>query len=361
MKWNEVEIDFLIENILRSPREVHLEFIGKFGNTRSLEAVRKKMKNLRDTITSEANEEVENLVASISPVDLLQLDPMLMKQNALLWLKSIAELGIKYNVSQTPGVKSSTASLVIMISDVHWGKKTEAFCAEIATQRILSIPEQIVSALGYPNIDEIVITLLGDLVEGEDIYDGQNGVLELPVILQSKMGTTALWSLVERLRETFGVLVRVETVPGNHGRMSKTASKVSNWDNSIYQTLGIINSLTDDCEIIINPCFKEFNVVEIKGHKMFMNHNGVKHLGTPATKIKFAGWIISKGIDQLIHGHWHNVQIGSFIGRKTIGNGSVCGPDDLSEKMASEEPASQVFFLLEPGKRLNNIHLLNWK
>jgi hypothetical protein len=361
MKWKAEEIDFLIERILRSPREVHLDFIQKFGSVRSLESVRKKMRVLRDAILDEEDPE-EVLSEAVSPLELLQLDPVLMKQNALLWLKSVADLNKQYGVvHHKPGINSSNNSLVIMISDVHWGKKTDTFCAEVATQRVMGIPESILSTLGKePDIDEIVILLLGDEVEGEDIYEGQNSVVELPVILQSKIATQTFWQLLQKLVQFFGVPVRVETVPGNHGRMSKSASTLSNWDNSIYQTLGMISNIFDDKNIIVNPCLEKFNIIEVKGHRYFLNHNGVKHLGTPATKIKFAGWVISKEIELLLHGHWHNVQIGSFVGRKVIGNGSVCGPDDLSEQMASEEPPTQVFFLVKPGKRVDNIHLINW-
>jgi predicted phosphodiesterase len=275
--------------------------------------------------------------------------------------KVVLILARQYDPGITLGVDSSNKSLIVMISDVHWGKKTESgFCAEVATERILSIPDKIDQQLnGCECIDEIVVLFLGDQVEGEDIFDTQNSTLELPVILQSKVATLTFWKLLNRFSELFGVPVRVETVPGNHGRMSKTASKVSNWDNSIYQTLGILSSM-NETDIAVNVNLKSFNTTNIKGHKLFLNHQGVKHTGTPAMKIKFAGWIISKEIDYLIHGHWHNVQVGSFIGRKTVGNGSVCGPDDLSEKMASEEPPAQVFFLLESGKRLNNIHLIDW-
>jgi hypothetical protein len=57
MKWNNDEIDFLLENILLSPKEAHLLFIQTFGNSRSQESIRKQMKRLRDTIVAENDAE----------------------------------------------------------------------------------------------------------------------------------------------------------------------------------------------------------------------------------------------------------------------------------------------------------------
>jgi len=355
-----------MDNILLSPKEAHLNFIQQFGNTRSYEAVRKQMKRLREVVV-EGEEEIlpSFLEENVTPLDLLQTDPALIKQNATLWLKSINELHLEQKPVVQPGIWSSNASLVIMISDVHWGKKTDSgFCSDVAVERVLSIPEKIVSILGKDptdlDIDEVVVLFLGDELEGEDIFDGQNAMIELPVILQSKVATVTFWKLLNALSVIFEVPVRVETVPGNHGRMSKTANKASNWDNSVYQTLSILASMDDTEDIIVNANLEAFNIIDIKGHKIYLNHQGVKHMGTPAMKVKFAGWIISKDIEYLLSGHWHRIEVSSFIGRRTICNGSICGPDDLSEQMAVEEPPAQVFFLMKPGKKIDNIHIINF-
>jgi calcineurin-like phosphoesterase family protein len=295
-----------------------------------------------------------------SPLQLL--DPSIVRQQSDLWLREIAK---KYNGRvhrKSAGVRSQKRSLVIVISDAHWGKETCDFNMEVASQRILSITDHLVMQ-ELPEFDEIVIALLGDLVEGEGIFDTQANLIEAPVIAAHKRGTQTIWKLCKDLEITFSLPIRVECVPGNHGRQSKQAHPQSNWDNAIAQSLEMISEETSDTyRIGINTCLDGFNVVDIKGARVLLNHTGIKHLGTPAMIQKFAGWIISKDIDVLVHGHWHSRALDTYLGRSRICNGCVCGGDDLGEKIAREDPPSQVYFLIDPEKPgfVSNFDYIQW-
>ena len=77
---------------------------------------------------------------------------------------------------------------------------------------------------------------------------------------------------------------------------------------------------------------------------------------------KFAGWIISKNIDILIHGHWHSVGLDTYLGRTRICNGNVAGPDDLGEMIAREDPPCQVYFFIDPDRpgQVCNFDFIDW-
>ena len=361
-QWNSEEIDFLLRHLSLTTRAIHSRFKLEFGDERTYDSIQKQARKLRDIGVKEDSD--LSLVETAEDL----LDPSVMKAQTILWLHTMANLTRGQKIVHKPGVQSNKESLVIQISDVHWGKKvlsgdnkdTCSFDMAIASERVLSITERLQEEISRRNIDEIVLTLAGDINEGENIYAGQNIVLEAPVIIQSKEAILTIYQLALNLIETFGVPVRIETVPGNHGRSGKEGDKQSNWDNVIYQSLAFMSSVSDNNLLVVNPFFHQFNIVDIKGLRCGLNHRGTKHLGTPAMQIRFAGWVISKDIDLLIHGHWHTWEIASFLGRPVLGNGSICGEDDLSESMAKGEPPRQGYFFIQEGKPVNSFSFIQW-
>jgi len=346
-KWEELEERFLSENLFEDVVEVHNRFTEKFGLTRSRDSIRRKLQRLREKLTLDSNKNNTSEDTSLTPLSLL--DPTIVKQQIDVWLRMLASqcTGLDYEIK--PALRSSNKSLVILLSDIHWGKQTKSFNMATASDRIFSIPYYL-KQQELPEFDEIVLVLLGDLVEGEGIFEHQYSILEAPVITAHKEGTEVLWQTALALRDTFGVPVRIETGYGNHGRMSKAAHPKSNWDNAIYQSLYMISEFSEESDVVVNLNLEEFQVIEVKGARILLTHEGTKHLSTPATVAKFAGWIISKDIDLMLQGHWHNHSIDTFLGRTRICNGSVSGPDDLSEKMGKDDPARQVYFIIDPNK-----------
>lgn len=351
-KWEDYEESFLEGNLTKDPREVHALFIEKYGLTRSLDAVRQKINRLRET--------EESVVEPTTALHLL--DPAIVKEQSRLWLRSINEEYSQFTYRVRKPLKSKKRSLVIVISDVHWGKKTDSFNMDEANRRILSIVDHLL-ADDLPEFDEIVVVLLGDLVEGEDIFATQANLIEAPVITAHKQGTEIIWKLLLSLRDAFNLPVRVECAPGNHGRQSKTAHPASNWDNAIAQSLSLILKYSNEKNIKINLNLKEFNTIEVKNCRILLNHKGIKHVGTPAMFSKLAGWIISKDIDVLIHGHWHNTAMDTYLGRTRISNGCVPGGDNLGEQIAREDPARQVYFLVDPNKSgfVSHFNYIQWE
>ena len=221
-KWEELEEKFLSENLFEDVVEVHNRFTEKFGLTRSRDSVRRKLQRLRENYILE---EREDGLAENTPLTLL--DPTIVKQQVEVWLRMLASqcAGLDYEIKPAP--ISDNKSLVILLSDIHWGKKTKTFNMQVASDRIFSIPYYL-AGQELPEFDEIVLVLLGDLVEGEGIFEHQSNIIEAPVISAHKEGTEVLWQTALALRDTFGVPVRIETGYGNHGRMSKAAHPKSN-------------------------------------------------------------------------------------------------------------------------------------
>ena len=376
--WSGPEIEFLTRHLGEETKEIVNLFNEEFEN-RTYDSVQKKVKNLRDAFSDIQNEETQNndfVVDEIEAVVEQQAPDLKIphvtaaekraaRQDAETWLREIVEYTRREishisNVVTPEAVRSDKTTLVVVLSDLHFGKFTEYYSMEIGRQRLRAIPVEL-KGKALPEIDEVLIVLVGDVVEGEDIYATQNARIECPVIDQSKAASQAIWETILLFKQIFNCKIRVETAPGNHGRMSKTANEKSNWDNVVYHLVWAMAQVYNDPDIEIKVNFKQFNVFKTKGHKIGIYHEGVKHASTPAMREKIAGWAVSKDVDILCHGHWHEWHIGNWLGRIVVANGCLCGPDDLAEKMAKEDNARQAWFLLEEGKPPYGFSFLEWE
>ena len=369
--WSGSETTWLAGQLGRSTKEVVAAFNEEFED-RTYDSIQKKVQSLRVALEEVQHEgESEQLFRDHVVSGNIRLPQVSMaerreaRQTTEDWLRELVEFSDREmnhigGVIASRAVRSDNTSLVVVLSDTHYGKQTESFNLKVAQHRMRSIPAEIYNAIN-PGIDEVVVVLAGDMIEGEDIYATQNSHIECSVFEQTQICSQSIWETLLLFRQLFKCRVRVETCPGNHGRMSKTANEKSNWDNVVYHTLRVIAGLHGDDEIVINANFSNFMTFQVKDKVGMGYHKGVKHDGTPATQLKIAGWDKAKRFDFMVHGHWHRWHIGNWMGRMVIGNGCMCGPDDLAEEIASEDDARQGYFFVTPGKPLWGFSFVEWR
>lgn len=351
--WQKEEENFLKQNI-ELPLKIIVESFNKTFSPRSKNSIQKKHKKIKNNFR----------FSDIKKLINLELTKDGFSEYINQWIIETSQ-NFTFKNFVTP-VNSNKVSLVLSLSDWHFGKKTENFNLEIAKNRISCLPAKLLEQKIIANlrkekqIDEIVLLDMGDNVEGEDIFSTQNGKIESPVIHQYIHVVESKIQLMKDLESIFQCQVREECVPGNHGRMSKTANEESNWDNVVYQTMYKIIELSNNKNIKINLNFKNFKKINIKGHIGLINHQGVKHQGTPAMQIKTGGWIITKDIEFTCSGHNHQYSNEFFLGHPVLKNGSLCGGDDLSEQMGKAEPPRQGFFLVEKNKPISVFGFIQW-
>jgi predicted phosphodiesterase len=238
-------------------------------------------------------------------------------------------------------------SLVLVLSDLHFGKRTATYNIDVATRRLLSITKKI--KVNHRDIDEIVVLLVGDLVDGEDIYKTQHAHLDGAAVDGVDSCVNALWSMLVDLRSRFNRPIRVETVPGNHGRTSKTANERTNWDNVVARMLEQRSSTLRAPRIRVRLNDDAFQMVKIKTHNFLICHHGVPHTGTPAMIQRVAGWLTSFGCDVLVHGHWHDWRVARWMDRMIVCNGALCGADELAQRMGKPSRPSQTLLVVGRG------------
>jgi hypothetical protein len=351
------------------PVERYAAYIAKFGENRTPDAVERQARRLRTVSKVKAlvdesvlqDEEEETSSAKLAVTGYPQH-----KQTSEA--KKQVESFIEELLSRTEQIKfsdieapSTGSTLCVLLSDTHIGKQTKTFNKEVFVSRLLSIPQKLGESDLLPiDIEEIVLILAGDMLEGEGIYETQSHHLEMPAIDQMKIAVDTIWQLALKLVADFNLPVRIVTCPGNHGRVSKTASEKTNWDNLIYQTLGYLINLQQNPMLTIDVNFESFYTFPVQDKVGMIYHHGTKHLGTPAMQSKVSGWLFTKKFDFMCHGHWHHWSSDTQFGKLVMKNGSLPGSDDLSERMGVYDPPRQGWFIVRSGQPINQMGWLEW-
>lgn len=245
-------------------------------------------------------------------------------------------------------------SLCLILSDIHYGRKVEnheenrtIYSAKIAHERILSTPEILISTITNDQkarIDELVILIIGDIVDGEGIYDHQLTELDIFASDQVLGATKALWECIKRLKKLFP-LVRIITTKGNHGRTR--GSLEANWDNMVYQQLELLVDLNNDPQLTIKNRYGDYTIVDVKGFKGLLRHRAPVHSDSGSTQGKFAGWHEIHQFDFFCYGHYHHIGINDWNEKTIIRNGSMIGADNYSEELSFRNGPQQMLFEID--------------
>jgi hypothetical protein len=141
-----------------------------------------------------------------------------------------------------PGRKRRTERAVLHVTDTQIGKLTESYSAAIAEERLLQLAQKVAHIANIrrasASIDEILVLLGGDMIEGENIFPGQAHQIDQDLFEQSCKTAPAIF--VRMLLSLLGAFrrVRVAGVSGNHGRpgpRSMGSGLKTNWDRVCYQ------------------------------------------------------------------------------------------------------------------------------
>lgn len=240
-------------------------------------------------------------------------------------------------------------SLVLLLSDWHYGLQVldtehnqHIYNMSIASERILSIPQKVVSTFSpeaLKNYDEIVLLFAGDMISGEGIFEGQAYVTETHAVQQVTYLTQMVWQVIKELRQYFS-LVRIVTTRGNHGRTG--GSPESNWDNMMYQMLELLVDMEGDNNITIKNRYGQFATVDIKGWKGLIRHHAPAQADTAAGIAKFASWHMIHEWDWFGYGHWHHWGLMTVCGKPIFRNSSLVGGDDYAESLAKHDDPAQL-------------------
>ena len=117
-------------------------------------------------------------------------------------------------------------SAVLVMTDIHYGRKTSSYNPSVCLERLDRVGAHLARVrqlLAEYNITELVIALIGDVNDGTDIYATQPHHQAITnVEHQARELSTYLAHWLEKQSQVWPS-IRVEAVPGNHGRAGRFA------------------------------------------------------------------------------------------------------------------------------------------
>ncbi len=201
--------------------------------------------------------------------------------------------------------------ICIIISDPHIDKITESYNLQIAQSRFDYLLDSAMTIINlHRPIRKAHIFALGDIVQGENPYQGSKGdEIENAVIDQiDKKAVPMLSRFITTLAQ--GVEgVDFYGVRGNHGRYSKEATDKTNWDVFVYRALA--RGLEGQKNIGVYSPNKFYQLINIKGFRFFIVHGDqvCATQGIPlfAMRRKMQEWYAYVGgFNYAYAGHFHS-------------------------------------------------------
>jgi len=225
---------------------------------------------------------------------------------------------------------------------------------ELWTKKIIQFKREDEKALG---LNKLIITHLGDWLEGESIYPGQSFYIDESVV--NVIYNHVLPLETESLLQLARIFPKIELfcVTGNHGRAGKKGDH--HWRSSFeYMMLRTLQLLLQDQKNITIYISESPSMLVRHGDFTFCYNHG-SHLssnyGVPYYSLdrtfKALPGLYNMVVDFYICGHRHTpVNITDNI----IMNGSLMGGSDLSvNRMLRASRASQKIFYFDPQKGIN--------
>ena len=237
-----------------------------------------------------------------------------------------------------PEAGGDEEELVLMLSDLHFGKKNRYYSLEIAKERFNKLIKalMVITAIhrtAYP-IKKLHIFWLGDIVDGTNIYPThvhhveQHAVNQVVSIIPELAGQLA--TLAGFFSEVHNYCVR-----GNHGRNRKDAHEDENWDFLTYKVMEIATShlphmtwsVPEGWEQIVSVLNTNFLLVHGDQVKMQLN---LPWYGITTRVARWATTKYFKGFDVLCMGHFHTSSRIRWNSIKIFTNGTLVEGDDFA-------------------------------
>jgi len=230
-------------------------------------------------------------------------------------------------------------SAVLMLSDLHIGEVIKVndeaiFDLNIAKTKLSTIVDKFMFApelSGYDSVDEAVVLLGGDIIDGELIYASQAYETSGHAFDQIKAATLMIWEQLVRISSLFP-RVKVYCVPGNHGRSTKQNHPMSNWDNVLYFGLQVMANIQKG-NIEVHTPSQMWMDFKVRHWNVHMRHIGVTQAVSAGPAKRVLTWMDGHNADLLFFGHFHSPEMYSLAHRRVFKNGALPPANDFAENL----------------------------
>lgn len=271
----------------------------------------------------------------------------------------------------TPDKTKKGMTVELMLSDIHFGKKSDTFNLSVLKERLQKLTGVFLQQLelkkteGY-TIDRVIISLLGDIIESYSMHEQESALsCEFNNPHQIYSAISVLFDQVLLPIAKTGVKIDVPCVAGNHDRTERNRTYNNPGEN--YMSWVIYNCLKDYCSIagLTNVKFDipidSFTTTKVYGHTILFEHlDNAKSTAKNSLEDLMQSRSRQLGvvIDMLRGGHWHEYVC--YDRGRIIINESVCGQDSYARVKGYASSAGQVINFYVNDKKLPNAFLYSY-
>ena len=251
----------------------------------------------------------------------------------------------------------------LMLSDIHFGKKTETFDLWVLFNRLSNLSRIFCGEyldkrkLGY-NVNKVLLPLIGDIIESYTMHGHESALgCEFGNSVQIQTAIDYIFNLVISPIADLGVVVHIPAVTGNHDRTEQ--KKTFNNPGETNVTWIIYNVLKQYClksgykNVTFDIPRDSYTTYDLFGkHTILYEH--LDNVSSP-TKNAIEGLIrkrsdqVGKMISMVRGGHWHEYVC--FGRGRIIINDSVCGQDSFAKvKGYNSLPGQTINFYVDDDK-----------
>lgn len=256
---------------------------------------------------------------------------------------------------------------VPLLSDTQTGKLTPDYNSEVAAERVDRYADKIISITdihraGRP-VQHCVIPMLGDMVEGVDIFPGQQWLIDSTLYQQVFNTTpTMIVDFVRKLLAKFDT-VTIEAVQGNHGRLGRKGmfGPEDNADRMVYRVVQLM--LRDEPRFTMNMADPKgerawYKIMTIGNYKALLIHGDQirGHSGFPWYGLgkKVNGWGsgglgADSDFTDVMMGHYHSLGRIPLNQKAVWANGSTESYNTFAqENLAAQSEPMQWLLYVSP-------------
>lgn len=254
---------------------------------------------------------------------------------------------------------------VALLSDLQTGKKTPDYDSAVAAERVARYADRIIEHSQAHPVRHCIVPLLGDVIEGVDIFPGQQWLIDSTLYAQVFNTTPVILAgFCQTLLAHFET-VTVYAVDGNHGRIGRKGQygPEDNADKMVYRVLGLLMRNEPRFELKMRDPEGERNwyqVLELGAYKALLIHGDQirGQNGFPWYNLarKVQGWR-SGGLgpdsdfQDVFMGHWHQLARIPVNQSDVWVNGSTESTNTFAaEVLAAQSKPSQWLLFVDPRK-----------
>lgn len=219
--------------------------------------------------------------------------------------------------------KNTPETAIAVLSDWQLAKITPSYNSQVCEERIELYGDKVIECASIQETDHPVrslrVWLLGDLIEGEDIFPGQAHLIDASLYRQITVdGPRILCSFLRKMLTHFDE-VHVVGVIGNHGRIGRKGvfAPETNGDRMLYKiceqilasetrlTWSIPDGMGERNWYAVDKVTPAYSALLCHGDQIRGGFGGFPFYGLAKKTWGWATGAIEEHFDEVVIGHWH--------------------------------------------------------